>query len=144
MAEKKSLPVFDFKKITKEQIHDFVKENATPKEKESLRAKAFPKKPEVIMEPEMVLNAEGKLVQRLVRRKQKDGTYKMVPKMKAVPVKNGAVNEKYSHRDAVSWFIETYVDCDNPKAVMINRPVKGSGNKAISTPAKDLFADLWE
>ena len=143
MAEKKSLPVYDFKKITKEQIHDFVKANATPDEKKQLRARAFIMKAPVVMEPEMIINAEGKKVQKTVRKKQKDGTYKMIPKMKAVPVKGGELAEKYSHRDAVSWFIETYVDCDNPKAEMINRPEKGS-KKPQKTPAKDLFADLWD
>lgn len=143
MAEKKPLPVFDFKKITKEQIHDFVKANATPDEKKELRAVAFKKKAPTVMEPEMITNAEGKLVQRQVRRKQKDGSYKMVPKMKAVAVKGGEAVEKYSHRDAVSWFIKTYVDSTPAKAEMINRPQKGS-KKAQGQPAKDLFADLWD
>ena len=142
MADKKNLPVFDFKKVKKEEIHAFLKENATPQEKRDFRAVAFPKKPETMLVPEMITDAEGNTAQKQVRKKQKDGTYKTIPKYKAVAVKGGAVKEKYSHRDAVSWFIKTYVDVNEPKAIMINRPEKKQEEKKQA--AKDLFADLWE
>ena len=41
MAEKKELPTYDFFTITKEDIHDFLKANATPKEIDDFREKAF-------------------------------------------------------------------------------------------------------
>ena len=142
MADKANLPVFDFKKIKKEDIHDFLKENATPQEIKSFREAAFPKKQETIMMPEMITDAEGNIKQKQVRKKQKDGTYKTIPKYKAVAVKGGEIKEKYSHRDAVSWFIKTYVDINEPKAKMINRPTKKQEEEK-KQPAIDLFADLW-
>jgi len=140
MAEKKALPTFDFKKMTKDDIHSFMVENATSAEKASFKSVAFVETAQKVMEPEMITNAEGKLVQRTVRRKQKDGSYKMVPKMVAVPVKGGEVKKQYSHRKAVNWFCETYVDVDSPKAIMINRPEKKDKAKKVS--AEELFADF--
>ena len=140
MAEKKALPVFDFKKITKEQIHDFMVANATQEEKAAFKAVAFVETAQKVMEPEMVKSADGKMVQKTVRRKQKDGSYKMVPKMKSVPVKGGAVKTQYSHRKAVNWFYETYCVGPNAKAEMVNRPL--AKEKVAKIPAADLFADF--
>ena len=140
MAEKKALPIFDFKKITKEQIHDFMVEKASQEEKASFKAVAFVETVQKVMEPEMVKSADGKMVQKTVRRKQKDGSYKMVPKMKAVPVKGGEVKKQYSHRKAVNWFYETYCVGANAKATMINRPEKADKPAKVSADA--LFADF--
>lgn len=140
MAEKKALPTFDFKKITKEEIHSFMVDNATQAEKADFMKIAFVETAQKVMEPEMVKSADGKMVQKTVRRKQKDGSYKMVPKMKAVPVKGGEVKKQYSHRKAVNWFYETYCAGANAKAIMINRPEKKA--KAAAVPAADLFADF--
>lgn len=140
MANKKELPTFDFKKITKEEIHAFMVANATSEEKKAFMAVAFGTKPQTVMEPEMVLNAEGKLTQRLVRRKQADGSYKMIPKMKAVPVKGGEAKESYSHRKAVNWFYDTYCVGPEAKAIMTNRPEKKAKTETVK--AKDLFADF--
>lgn len=140
MAEKKALPVFDFKKMKKEDIHTFMVENASAAEKADFMATAFEDAIQKVMEPEMIVDANGNIKQKVVRRKQKDGSYKMVPKMKAVEVKGGEVKKKYSHRKAVNWFYDTYCVGANKKAEMINKPETKEKKKAVS--ANDLFADF--
>ena len=64
MAEKKALPTYDFKKMTKDDIHAFMVENATSAEKSAFKSVAFVETKQKVMEPEMVLSADGKLVQK--------------------------------------------------------------------------------
>ena len=135
-----NLPVFDYWKMTKEEIHDFLKANATAEEIACFRAAAFVPTPQKVRVPYMVISEDGTTTQKYVRRKQKDGTYKSFPKTVSVPVKGGKIEYKYIHRAAISWFCKTYVDIPTPKAIMKNRHKESTNDKIT---AKDLFADLW-
>lgn len=133
MADKK-LPTFDFFAIKREDIETFLDANASPAELQAYFATAYVKKGTTVMVPDVITTADGQTIQKMTKKKDKDGNVildkdgkpVMVPKKKAVPIKDGEVKEKYSHREAVKWFIETYVDINPPKAIMNNRPKKGA------------------
>lgn len=126
MAEKK---VFDYKKITKEEIAAFMVDNATKQEKADFYKAAFIPTPKTVLMPVLV-NGEPQY------KITKDG--KKVAKRKQVAVEGSALEEKYSHRAAVAWFCDYY---ESKGAItVINRPVKSE--KPVAPTAKDLFADF--
>lgn len=151
MAEKK-IPTFDFYTIKKDDIENFLDVYASPDELNEYFSNAYVNKPASIMVPDVVTTADGQTVQKMTKLKKtdketgksvvvldKDGKPVMVPKKKAVPVKDGKVKEKYSHREAVKWFIKTYVDITPPKAIITNRPEK-KAEKGESELTKRLRA----
>ena len=145
MADKK-LPTYDFFAIKKEDIETFLDANASPAELQDYFTTAYIKKAETVMVPDIVETKDGQKVQRMAKKKDKDGNIVkdengnpiMVPKKKAVEKKNGEVKEKYSHREAVQWFIKTYVDINPPKAIITNRPQKAAKQKGESDLTKRL------
>ena len=152
MADKAKLPAFDFYTISAEDISEFLKTNASDAELEDFFKHAYVKKQETVMVPDVIITEDGRTIQKMTKQKKTDkatgksvvvldenGKPVMVPKKKAVPVKGGAIIEKYSHREAVKWFIETYVDITPPKAIMNNRPVEAKEKKKS---ANDVFESL--
>ena len=128
MADK---PIFDYKKIKKEDIAAFMNDNATKQEKADFYQAAFKTTSKVAMMPVIV---NGKPQYKI----NKDG--KMIPKKQAVEIDGSAKDIKYSHRAAVAWF------CDYSEGkgaiTVINRPVKAEKKEDNKPKAKDLFADF--
>lgn len=132
-----NIPVFDYRKTTKEQIHAFMVANATPAEKKAFMESAFEEKKQTISIPDCY---EGTNKQKMVRRKQKDGSYKVIPKMKYVELTDGEVKTVYNHQRAIAWFVDTYEG--QGKIEVVNKPKKAKADEEKKISAKELFADF--
>lgn len=133
MAE---LPVYDYKKLTKEAIHAFMLANASAEEKADFKAKAFEAKKQKKRVP--VYDEKNQPV--IVRRQdKKTKEYKLMPKMKMVEIEKTTATPTYNHRKAVAWFVAQY---DGKKITVVNKPEKKASSKKKKTPAIDLFADF--
>lgn len=74
-----TLPVYDYKKIKKEDIHAFMVENATAEEKADFKAKAFESKKQKTRVPVYIPGTTEPVIVR--RKDKKTGQYKLMPKM---------------------------------------------------------------
>lgn len=134
MAE---LPVFDYKKLTKEAIHTFMVENATAEEKADFKAKAFESKKQKTRVPVYIPGTKEPVIVR--RKDKKTGEYKLIPKMEMVDVEETTAKPTYNHRKAVAWFVAQY---DGKKITVINKPTKKASSEEKKVSAIDLFADF--
>lgn len=133
-----NLPVFDYKKLTKEQIHAFMAENATAEEKADFKAKAFEAKKQKTSVPVYIPGTTEPVIVR--RKDKKTGGYKLIPKMKMVEVEDTTAKPTYNHRKAVAWFVAKY---DGVKITVVNKPEKKQKTaEEKKTPAIDLFSDF--
>lgn len=130
-----TLPVYDYKKIKKEDIHAFMVENASAEEKASFKATAFEAKKQKTRVPVYIPGTKEPVIVR--RKDKKTGEYKLVPKMEMVEVEDTTAKPTYNHRKAVQWFVSAY---DGKKITVVNKPQKKE--KEESTSAIDLFADF--
>ena len=131
-----NLPSYDYKKLTKEAIHAFMVENATAEEKASFKATAFEAKKQKIRVPVYIPGTDKPV---MVRRKDKDGNFKLIPKMEMVDVEESTAKPTYNHRKAVAWFVAQY---DGKKITVTNKPAKKASSEVKKASAMDLFADF--
>lgn len=132
-----TLPVFDYKKLTKEAIHTFMVENATAEEKADFKKCAFEEKKQKTRVP---VYKPGTTEPVIVRREdKKKGGYKLIPKMMMVDVEGTTAKPTYNHRKAVAWFVAKY---DGVKITVINKPTKKASSEEKKVSAIDLFADF--
>lgn len=132
-----NLPVYDYKKIKKEDIHAFMVENATAEEKADFKAKAFESKKQKTRVPVYIPGTKEPLIVR--RKDKKTGEYKLIPKMEMVEVEETTAKPTYNHRKAVAWFVAKY---DGKKITVVNKPEKKSSSEEKKPSAVDLFADF--
>ena len=132
-----TLPVYDYKKIMKEDIHAFMVENATEEEKADFKAKAFESKKQKTRVPVYIPGTTEPVIVR--RKDKKTGQYKLMPKMEMVDVEDTTAKPTYNHRKAVAWFVAKY---DGVKITVVNKPKKKVSSAVKKTPAIDLFADF--
>ena len=132
-----NLPVYDYKKIKKEDIHTFMVENATAEEKADFKAKAFEFKKQKTRVPVYMPGTKEPLIVR--RKDKKTGEYKLIPKMEMVEVEETTAKPTYNHRKAVAWFVAKY---DGKKITVVNKPEKKSSSEEKKPSAVDLFADF--
>lgn len=135
MAEKK-IPVFEYRKITREAIHDFMKDNATKEEMADFYDACIELVGDTMLVPDC---HPGTDKQKMVRRKQKDGTYKVIPKMKRVAIPGSDTKETYNHRKAVAWFVDTY---EKAGKIIVNGKPEKKADKKAKVSALSLFADF--
>lgn len=132
-----TLPVYDYKKIKKEDIHAFMVENASTEEKADFKAKAFESKKQKTRVP---VYKPGTTEPVIVRRQdKKTGGYKLIPKMQMVEIEDTTAKPTYNHRKAVAWFVAKY---DGVKITVVNKPEKKASSEEKKTSAIDLFADF--
>ena len=132
-----TLPVYDYKKIMKEDIHAFMVENATAEEKADFKAKAFESKKQKTRVPVYIPGTTEPVIVR--RKDKKTGQYKLMPKMEMVDVEDTTAKPTYNHRKAVAWFVAKY---DGVKITVVNKPEKKSSSEEKKPSAVDLFADF--
>lgn len=132
-----TLPVYDYKKIKKEDIHAFMVENATAEEKADFKAKAFESKKQKTRVPVYIPGTTEPVIVR--RKDKKTGQYKLMPKMEMVDVEDTTAKPTYNHRKAVAWFVAKY---DGVKITVVNKPEKKVSSEEKKAPAIDLFADF--
>lgn len=132
-----NLPVYDYKKIKKEDIHAFMVENASAEEKADFKAKAFESKKQKTRVPVYIPGTKEPLIVR--RKDKKTGEYKLIPKMEMVEVEETTAKPTYNHRKAVAWFVAKY---DGRKITVVNKPEKKSSSEEKKPSAVDLFADF--
>jgi hypothetical protein len=132
-----NLPVYDYKKIKKEDIHAFMVENATAEEKADFKAKAFETKKQKTRVPVYIPGTTEPVIVR--RKDKKTGQYKLMPKMEMVEVEETTAKPTYNHRKAVAWFVAKY---DGKKITVVNKPEKKSSSEEKKPSAVDLFADF--
>lgn len=132
-----NLPVYDYKKIKKEDIHAFMVENATAEEKADFKAKAFETKKQKTRVPVYIPGTTEPVIVR--RKDKKTGQYKLMPKMEMVEVEETTAKLTYNHRKAVAWFVAKY---DGKKITVVNKPEKKSSSEEKKPSAVDLFADF--
>lgn len=132
-----NLPVYDYKKIKKEDIHAFMVENASAEEKADFKAKAFESKKQKTRVPVYIPGTKEPLIVR--RKDKKTGEYKLIPKMEMVEVEETTAKPTYNHRKAVAWFVAKY---DGKKITVVNKPEKKSSSEEKKPSAVDLFADF--
>ena len=132
-----NLPVYDYKKIKKEDIHAFMVENASAEEKADFKAKAFESKKQKTRVPVYIPGTKEPLIVR--RKDKKTGEYKLIPKMEMVEVEETTAKPTYNHRKAVAWFVAKY---DGKKITVVNKPEKKSSSEEKKPSAVDLCADF--
>ena len=133
-----TLPVYDYKKIKKEDIHAFMVENASTEEKADFKAKAFESKKQKTRVPVYIPGTTEPVIVR--RKDKKTGQYKLMPKMEMVDVEDTTAKPTYNHRKAVAWFVAKY---DGVKITVVNKPEKKQKTaEEKKTPAIDLFSDF--
>ena len=132
-----NLPVYDYKKIKKEDIHAFMVENASAEEKADFKAKAFESKKQKTRVPVYIPGTTEPVIVR--RKDKKTGQYKLMPKMEMVDVEDTTAKPTYNHRKAVAWFVAKY---DGKKITVVNKPEKKSSSEEKKPSAVDLFADF--
>lgn len=134
MAEK-NVPVFEYRKIKSGDITDFMLAHATAEEQAEFYEACVDIVGETMLVPDCY---PGTTKQKQVRRKQKDGTYKVIPKMKRVAIPGSDTKEVYNHRKAVAWFVDTYEKAG--KIIVNGKPEK----KKATTEKKPSTIDILQ
>lgn len=127
-----TMEMFDYKKLTAKQIHDYMVANATDEQKKQFKEVAFTDKPKC--KAQKLKDENGNDMLREARDKNnniklnEDGKPVMVAIKKMVAISGETVNA-YNHLEAKKWFADTF------KGVCYNVPTPAKKKET----AKDLF-----
>lgn len=122
---------FDYKKLTAQEIYEYMEAHATAEQKAEFMKVAFPEKQE--RKAQVLRDTNGNILRQVAKDKNgnpklnKDGSPVMIEQKKMVIVADSEAKKAYNHFEAKKWFADTFRDAVD------NAPNPGKKKETVSS-----------